>query len=69
MLKEDVHYILTREQKTGYQTAKINEEFLKENIPDFMRQFYICGPDAMVLELQSILAKLGASPETIVFEK
>jgi ferredoxin-NADP reductase len=51
---------LTQEKVAGYDHHKIDEEFLKQEITDFNQQFYICGPDAMVNDIQIILQKLGA---------
>ncbi len=36
---------------------------------DFKQPFYICGPDEMVKELSEAVTALGASAETVVFEK
>lgn len=69
MLGTHAKFILTREPKNGYESARINEGFLKNYASDFKRHFYICGPDPMVNEMVSTLGKLGASVDSLVFEK
>ena len=62
-------YIITDEKTSKYLNGFINEEFLKKNINDFSRRFYVCGPPKMVEALNETLVKLGASPESVVFER
>ncbi len=62
-------FILTRDEKTGYQKGRINEAFIKANISDYKKHFYVCGPDIMVNEIVDILQKSGASMDTLIFEK
>lgn len=69
MLGTRAVFILTKEYKTGYEKARINEAYLKNNIPDFKKHFYVCGPDPMVAEIVATLQKLGASIEALIFEK
>ena len=69
MLGAGAHFILTREHSGHYPFDRIDESFLKNNILDFKKSFYICGPDAMVSELVSTLEKTGASADALVFEK
>jgi len=59
----------TRESAPGYENRRISAEFLKEKVRDFSQRFYICGPDSFVEEIKSILKKLGASSNSLVFEK
>jgi ferredoxin-NADP reductase len=69
ILGSDVVFMLTRDKKAGYQTDRINEAFIKTNISDYKKHFYVCGPDNMVNEIVHILQKSGASMDTLVFEK
>ncbi|QMU28202.1 FAD-binding oxidoreductase [Adhaeribacter radiodurans] len=69
MLDNNVIYAITSESSNNYYSGYINESFLKTYVQDFSQHFYVCGPPPMVEDLQSILAKLGACPETVVFEK
>jgi len=62
-------YIITDEDTSKYLHGYVNEEFLKKHIQDFSRKFYVCGPPKMVESLNETLVKLGASPESVVFEK
>jgi len=59
----------TRESAPGFLNRRITSEFLSETIKDFNQRFYICGPDSFVGEIKSVLKKLGASPDSIVFEE
>jgi ferredoxin-NADP reductase len=69
MLGENFINTLTRSKENGYNQGLINEEFLKKNVSDFKRHFYLCGPPPMIEALQTTLSKLGASPDSVVFEK
>jgi len=69
MMGKNAVYIVTDENTTRYQNAYINEEFLKMNIKDFGRNFYVCGPPKMVESINDLLVNLGAKVESVVFEK
>jgi len=69
MLKDNVHYTVTREKNTAYDNRYIDESFLRSEITDFTKQFYVCGPDKMVNDITEILKKLNADPESVIFEK
>jgi len=69
MLGEQVHFVLTREQKRGYEHARLNREYLAKQGFDFGKHFYVCGPDAMIADVNGLLTNMGALPETLVFEK
>jgi ferredoxin-NADP reductase len=69
MLGTQAIFILTNESKAGYKNAYINETFIKENIDDFNKHFYLCGPDQMVAAIADSLEKSGAKTDTVVFEK
>ena len=69
MLGKNFYNTLTRENSDKYDNRRINENFIREQIKDFNQNFYVCGPDKFVEDIQNILAKLGASPESVVFEK
>lgn len=61
--------LLTRENNKEYYFGRINELFLKEQVIDFNQNFYVCGPDSFVQNINSILTNLGVVPDSIVFEK
>ncbi|MEP6595742.1 MAG: FAD-binding oxidoreductase [Ginsengibacter sp.] len=69
MLKTNVHYTITRERDALYDNRYIDEAFLKSEIADFKKQFYVCGPDKMVSDITGILKTLNAEPDSVVFER
>jgi len=69
MLGKNLLNVITNDPNTQYLTGYINEEFLKRHVNDFSRKFYLCGPPKMVEVMQELLARLGASPDAVVFEK
>lgn len=69
MLGNNAVYTLTQEQNNNYLHERINEGFLKKHVTDFKKNFYVCGPDAMVNEINNTLIKLNVTPESVVFEK
>ena len=60
---------LTREKTTLYDNSRIDRNYLMQKISNFSRYFYICGPDAMVEDIQSLLIDLGADGYKIVREQ
>ena len=61
---------LTREKKNnGYEFGRINQEFLDQHLTDFKQKFYLCGPSAMVKNLQHSLKKLGTDVQDLIFEE
>jgi ferredoxin-NADP reductase len=69
ILGNDAHLILTKDKNPNYESGYINNEFLKKNILDFTKHFYICGPDKMIADINNVLVGLGANPDVVVFEK
>ena len=69
MLGQDVIYVISDEESKNNYHGYINEEFLKKYVDDFSKHFYICGPPKMIEALTDTLKKLGANPESVVFEK
>jgi ferredoxin-NADP reductase len=69
MLGKNAVYTVTGESNPKYLNERINENFLRKHVNDFSKNFYICGPDLMVQEITSSLLKLGAIPDTVIFEK
>lgn len=60
---------LTEKKEDGYLFGEINEDFLRKKVSDFKKHFYVCGPPGMVKAIMETLHKLGADPESVVFEK
>ena len=69
MLGNNFYNTLTREKTDKYDNRRIDENFIREQIKDFNQNFYVCGPDKFVQDIQTILTKLGASPDSVVFEE
>ena len=69
ILGENAHFTISRQKDSKYDQRRIDENFLKAEVNDFSKHFYVCGPDPMVLALTETLKKLGARADTIVFEK
>lgn len=60
--------ILSDEKNRGYFHGMITEEFLKTNIGDFSRNFYLCGPPPMIDAVKIQLANLGVKENSITLE-
>lgn len=69
ILGDHARFVLTRENKPGYESGYINGEFLRSRITDFSKYFYVCGPDKMIRDINASLEQLGARTESLVFEK
>ncbi|HEY9363496.1 MAG TPA: FAD-binding oxidoreductase [Chitinophagaceae bacterium] len=69
ILGENAIHAITDEPHKDHHNGFINEQFLKNNVDDFSKHFYLCGPPKMVEALETCLVKLGASPDAVVFEK
>jgi ferredoxin-NADP reductase len=62
-------FTLTEERVPGLLHERIDADFLKRHVKDFSGRFYICGPDQMVKDLRQTLGELGASTDSVTFEK
>ncbi|TDH38027.1 flavodoxin reductase [Pseudohoeflea suaedae] len=62
-------YVLSKEDKDGFEHGRIDKDFLKAHISDFNQHFYVCGPDAMVESINDALKDLGADADGLVFEE
>lgn len=69
MLKDDFITVFTRENTIGFRDHRIDRNFLIENIADFSQYFYLCGPGEFVKNITDHLLNLGATAETLVFER
>jgi len=69
MLGRNAQYILSDEQNPKYDSGHIDKAYLAKHVKDFSKPFYVCGPDKMVNGIVAILKELGASPDSVVFEK
>ena len=69
ILGDNAHFTVTRQKDSSYDQRRIDEAFLRAEVNDLSKHFYMCGPDAMVLGLAETLQKLGAAADTLIFEK
>lgn len=69
MLGDNFINTLTEEDNPKYDHKKIDESYLKEKIKNLDQYFYICGPDAMIEDIQKNLLSLGAKKDKIVIEQ
>jgi ferredoxin-NADP reductase len=60
--------ILSDEKDNGYFHGMITGDFLKANIGDSNRNFYLCGPPPMMDAVKEQLANLGVSENSITLE-
>jgi ferredoxin-NADP reductase len=69
MLKDNFISVYTRENVIGYLDRRIDRNFLIQNIVDFSKHFYVCGPDEFVKDMNALLLDLGAKTDALVFEQ
>jgi ferredoxin-NADP reductase len=69
MLGDNALFTTSEDKKAEGDHRRIDAGFLKSEVSDFKKHFYVCGPDAMVKEIAEILEKLGAKADSVVFEK
>jgi ferredoxin-NADP reductase len=69
MLGENFINVITHEQTDKFYNQRIDKELIKKLTKDFKQNFYICGPDKFVQDIQKILEELSVSKESIVVEK
>ena len=61
--------ILSGEKVNGYANGYITEEFLKANITDLKKKFYLCGPEPMMEAVEKQLSNLGVEAKSIIKEE
>lgn len=59
----------TGEAAPGYAHRRVDRAFLEETIQDFKQRFYLCGPPPFMEAVNGALMELGASAESLVFER
>jgi len=69
ILGDNANFTTTEDKKTEGEHRRINEKFLKTEVDDFSKHFYVCGPDKMVAQISKTLEKLGARADLVVFEQ
>jgi len=65
LLNNNTTYVITDQEDTKYTNAYLNEDFLKKEIKDLNKRFYVCGPPKMTEEISNILEKLGADTDSV----
>ena len=60
--------ILSEEKDNEYPHGHITPDFLKQNIKDFNKYFYVCGPPPMMDEIEKQLAELAVKEKNIIKE-
>ncbi len=69
MLSYNFINIFTREGVIGFIDRRIDRSYLVSTIRDFSGNFYVCGPDLFVKQINGYLLSLGAISDTLVFEE
>lgn len=69
LLGERCILICTEADAPGYLHRRIDRAFLEETLRDFDRHFYVCGPPGFMAAVDSAVTELGASAESLVFER
>jgi ferredoxin-NADP reductase len=68
ILRDAFINILSDEKENGYFHGMITADFLKDNIGDFHRNFYLCGPPPMMDAVKKQLAGLCVGENSITLE-
>lgn len=69
MVRLKTSYVLSAEDKNGFEHARIDQSFLEKHVNDFSQKFYVCGPPQMVEDITQALSSLGAQTDAINFEE
>lgn len=69
LLGERCILLCTGAAAPGYEHRRIDRAFLEERIGDFKQRFYVCGPPPFMEAVNGALTALGASAESLVFER
>lgn len=67
------HHYLSAENKAGFQNGRVNKESVTEAIKqnfDLLKAdaFFLCGPEAMIVEIADVLKMFGVRKEKIHYE-
>ena len=62
-------YVLSKEDKNGFEHGRIDKPMLQRLIGKPSQHFYVCGPDPMVESINDALKDLGADADGLVFEE
>jgi len=65
LLDNNTTYVITDQEDTSHTKAYLDEAFLKKEIKDLNKRFYVCGPPEMTEEINNILEKLGVDADSV----
>ncbi len=68
-LDDRCHLTCTGRSAPGYESRRIDGDYLEEKLDDLDQHFYLCGPPAMVNDVREALQALGVDPERTVLEE
>lgn len=68
LLGENFINVLSDEKVDGYANGYITEDFLKANIGDINKNFYVCGPPPMMDAIEKMLTNLHVAEKLIIKE-
>lgn len=68
MLGQNFINILSREEVEGFEYGRITEEFLKKHGINDYKYVYLCGPKAMMENIEEQLLKLNIKEDAIIKE-
>jgi ferredoxin-NADP reductase len=68
MLGENMINVLSDEDVSGYRHGFITQDVLKETLPGFDKNVYICGPPPMMDAMMKSLGNLGVSEKLVTVE-
>ena len=63
------HLICTRQKAAGYESGRIDRNYLERQLSPDDKYTYVCGPELFVTEITAALKNLGRDAESIVFEE
>jgi ferredoxin-NADP reductase len=68
---DEVVLTLTREQRDGYRSGRVNDALLREVAfaPDDEPHVFVCGPTSFVEAVAETLVALGHAPERVRTER
>lgn len=66
MLGDNAIFSLTEEKRKDYLNKRMSKAFLKKEIIDFRKYFYVCGPLGFVESIKKSLIELGVNKEKII---
>jgi ferredoxin-NADP reductase len=69
LLGERCRLLCTGVEAPGYAHRRIDRAYLQETITDFDQRFYVCGPPPFMEAVNAALTELGATSESLVFER